>query len=1281
MPGSTWGGIPTPGRVRALPEPAFILQLLSAPEVRATDRDAVVLSAGKPLALLAYLSVERRPVPREELAAVLWPDADGPRARASARQALWTLRQALGQECFASDDPIVLAQGVVETDLALLVQALEDDDLGAADRLWKGPPLHDLEFPRAKGWNRWVDEVRGREEARFGEALVRAAASELGRGRPQAAVRWLRRAVEVQPYKPAHRLALGGALLDASQFSDAALAIAEARSAATGPDQHADLDALDDRLATLRFGSAGAHEPPTLKTEFVGRATEFSKLSRKWRKARTGESQVALVLGPPGIGKTRLAEELAVVAESDGGRTLSVKAVEVERSMDWGMASELVRNLHGLPGAAGISNRSASVLARLVPSLAGWKDTFPLGGDGPTGEAAAATDALLDLVCAVAEEAPLLLVVDDLQWVDKLSRAALSHLARAAGREPVMVLFTCRTGEGDPEVAKALDSLMRLPGTDPVELGPLEASEVSELLVLLMEPMELEYLHDLAGRLFAITRGNPLFIVEILKLLQAEGLMEVGGGGKWRMSPASLDEPLPVPKTVESAIRRHLDDLGPAARHLAAHLAQQARPLPPEELRRLSRLDPFEVSEGLRQLFERDLVRRNPDGKLQFVHDAVEEAARKHLRADGRELGGGLEGGVEVGWRESRRWREPGWWKTREGLWVMGVAAVALVALVLGMWQGEGGLLAGLRSAPVPTYPYGQGRLWVPTQGGAIWVIPPSREEGEWRVEEAAVPFPHPVLKGPVRTTDGGTRWFVQSADGPEAPPFIGIPQADGGVEPLLKIDGDVGFHDLSPDGRYALLGRQNLEVEHYAQDLVAVDMESREVRTLFRAREMITGSGWAQDGQRIAFVERGARDTLRIVAPDGTLLGSFGFGEVSYLADLHWCGDSDHLVFQAVLGGLPALGLFQFSTGAHRILESRVLGLRYPRCVGDGQGVVATGFADGDGHVVFLDTQQDTVFYLPGTSSMVRSGLWWVPDTLPPVVQSMDIQGGEVSLSVGERAPLSAVGLFSDGSSRPLAVTWESKDPSVASVDSTGVVVANHPGSVTVAARLAGWLEDTVRLDIGPADDSELLFRDGFSSGTLDRWEQFGYPPSELVEVDGARVLSMNGDGRYLDGVFARQTFTLRTGASAEVQFRLLLTQTDRQRILLCIEAVRSVSRWEQGDPQEIVSGGSVCARYPLDENVKFDPRGASLAFEGTGHTEYISLPDQLHLTGWTSMVLQVRPDGEVALVLNGVRVHEALMKLSIPEGTRWRIKLVAASENTHLHVRSVTVWPGQRY
>jgi hypothetical protein len=881
----------------------------------------------------------------------------------------------------------------------------------------------------------------------------------------------------------------------------------------------------------------------------------------------------------------------------------------------------------------------------------------------------------------VAEESPLLLVVDDLQWVDKHSRAALSHLARTVGEEPVMMLFTCRTGEGDPEVAKALDSLARLPGTDPVELGPLEASEVAELLVLLLEPLEPESLHELAGRVYDITRGNPLFMVEILKLLQSEGLMEVGSGGKWRVSPACLEGPLPVPKTVESAIRRHLDDLDGVARYLAAHLAREARPLPVEELGRLARLNPFEVSEGLRQLFERDLIRRNPDGRLQFVHDAVEEAARRYLRADGRGVGLGQESGDWPASKARRRWRSLDWWRSREGMSVAGVGAVALVAAALGLWQGGGGLIDRLHAAPEPTYPYGHGRFFVRTGDGARWVTPPSREGEEWTATEAELPFPHEVLRGPIRTTDGSLHWFVHSSDGPEDPPFVGYPLSDGGVRPLLKVAGDAGFFDLSPTGRYALIMRQNLEVMHYAHDLVSMDLATGHIQTLFRAQEMLGGAAWSPDGRRVALVERGQWDSLRILTPDGTVLASFGLPDSPHLSSPSWCEDSERLVVQAVVDGVPTVGVLHAATGSHTFFPLLVPGLGSSKCVGGGSGVAAAGFLEGESRFVFLDLEQETISTIPGLSGAPIGAFWWVPERVAPVVQSLTIQGGDQQLEVGGKTRFTALARFTDGDERPVGVSWISGDPSVAWVDSTGLVIANHPGTIPVVARYADWLEDSVQVNVMAGDHAEVLFRDDFSSGDLRGWQMFGHPPAEVVEREGERVLSLPGDGRYSDGVAAHQTFSLSAGATLELQFQLPLTQRVWQKLVLCMEPCGGLAEPPPRDWRGAYLHGSICIRYPGDENVKFDRREARVIFNGFGHWELFTLPEDMDPSDWVHLALQIRPDGTVTTWVNHSYAHEARARLPIAEGSLWRVYLSGASVDTHLHVRSVTVWPGQRY
>ena len=144
----------------------YRLRILGNPVlVSATDGADVLVRPGKPLALLIYLAVRDGPVSRDELAELLWPAADRRHSRASLRQALWTLRQDLGEEIFASEDPVALSATRVSTDLESFRAALRRGDISTASELWTGPPLQELEFPGMRGWAWWAEELQTRAGA------------------------------------------------------------------------------------------------------------------------------------------------------------------------------------------------------------------------------------------------------------------------------------------------------------------------------------------------------------------------------------------------------------------------------------------------------------------------------------------------------------------------------------------------------------------------------------------------------------------------------------------------------------------------------------------------------------------------------------------------------------------------------------------------------------------------------------------------------------------------------------------------------------------------------------------------------------------------------------------------------------------------------------------------------------------------------------------------------------------------------------------------------------
>jgi hypothetical protein len=203
-----------------------------------------------------------------------------------------------------------------------------------------------------------------------------------------------------------------------------------------------------------------------------------------------------------------------------------------------------------------------------------------------------------------------------------------------------------------------------------------------------------------------------------------------------------------------------------------------------------------------------------------------------------------------------------------------------------------------------------------------------------------------------------------------------------------------------------------------------------------------------------------------------------------------------------------------------------------------------------------------------------------------------------------------------------------------------------------------------------------DVVLQADFHPEQLAEWEQFGFPPSRTVEVDGETVLSLEGDGRYRDWLMSKETFSLDAGARVEVVFRLPLTQTDRQRIDFCVQP-EGVPGPGSADPFSSSSTHlAYCLRYPAQEQVKFDARELEAYYTRSGFTERVRLSTEFDTSEWTQFALEIQPDGQVALYMNQQLVRALEEPLVIVPGSRWRIQLAGASENTELLVRSITVY-----
>ncbi len=292
----------------------------------------------------------------------------------------------------------------------------------------------------------------------------------------------------------------------------------------------------------------------------MGRARELEQLDRALDGALAGRGGLVLLTGEPGIGKTALAREFVEHAATrgatwawgscwdGGGAPAYWPWVQVGRAL----ARHADRSSLGDALGAG-----APWIAGLLPELA---DT--LGAPAQPSELDSDQarfrlfDALATLLATVAEQRPLVVVLDDLHWADASSLLALEFVARALPDVPLLAIAAYRHAEAHarPELSTALGGLVRaatrlpLVGLGRDEVGQLAAARAHGLGGADSEPIP----PRLVTAVHAASAGNPFFVDELVQLLAAQGRLHDG---------RAAERPLPLPDGVRDAIRRRLAPL------------------------------------------------------------------------------------------------------------------------------------------------------------------------------------------------------------------------------------------------------------------------------------------------------------------------------------------------------------------------------------------------------------------------------------------------------------------------------------------------------------------------------------------------------------------------------------------------------------------------------------------------------------------------------------------------------------------------------------------------
>lgn len=1187
----------------------------------ALNGDRIALAVGKPLALLAYLALAAEPVRRESLAALLWGGSPGDRgndrARASLRQALWTLRKAVGAEKIVGDDLVALARGAFQTDIVTLQAALKRGDLNEALTVWGGIPLFGLEFPDAPEWERWADERRYELQGRLGTACWAEGSRRRDPSRGRAGIDLLERARDLVPDRLQVHVDLTEALLDLRSFGEAEAALVVARGVFDDDAARVRLSQVSERIDLLQGGRPGRRDRSPTQGTLIGREAEYRALLRRWRLAVQGTSGVGLLIGPTGIGKTRLAEELRRVAEAEGARVAVLKAEDSERPIEWGVLAEIVQQLFRLSGSTGISPASDAVLRSLIPSLAvgdggGAEDTGPRGtsmGLLRTRPSAALADALTDLITAVSEDAPLLLVLDDLHWADTESRAVLTRVATRLNHASAFLLLTCRTDVEEPRVRKTLALLSESASTTTVELAPLSLDETEALFrsQLRFEPEG--GARGLLQRIHRTTRGNPLFLLELLKLFEEEGIIEFDDSGARIFFTARLPPEIPLPESVRALVERQLDQLSNEAALVAAHLARVGHAASPRLLGLQTGRGTSGVTNGIGELLQRRLIRWDRGETLTFTHDELRAAvAGRYQMHVGLTTGGGAQ------------------WSFFRSMVLVTLGAFLLGGMVL--FSNQGGTFG--------RKPHGGGVLVTTGPDGALAAY---RLEGPFG-DVAKVSSPSAGVRPPqvvtVSSSLGGHDLYFSLADGTQSPRFAHLDD----VPALVRVSADltkVAWVEPGVPDRVlvAATGGALLTTASRTQVLDLVWCGRGRLILLARAGDGVEALSWTpgvneptpiplhgvHPGQSLA-----CSPDERTLALVGARNGRMGL----FLHDLA-SGTTEAID----LPGHPRLAGVSWNLPAERPIP---IGIRMvpegPLEVGiGGQRALRAQIEKSDGslHPATLAWRSED----PEIATVSPSGV--ISAVRPGRVRIEGVAAGWLAGSI-------EVEVLTDTEATPRL-------------------------RALVGQSMAPPTPEPVE---GGASGPETPVPDGWSGNPIWEGEFEGqwFPrtrPFALRLESGAGRLAETLVMDAREGITLELEFRISTAAAGPDADATPSLEGTRPFIEACMS---------QDDGPE-----SACLRYPASAGPRWNPAEISVFSGPAFPPLVLSLPSPRPPSGWVRAALTVSATGTVALFVDERPLGSAPLRVSEMDATGWRLTILGEAGAGSLEVRRVRVWEGVRY
>jgi len=532
------------------------LALLGPPVVR-RDGTPVTFDTRKATALLALLAVTGREHSREQLADLLWPDADSVKGRASLRRTLSVTAAAMGDGLAVSRTAVALDPAVVRVDVRDFETLITQPDAASLERavqLYRDDFLTGFTLRGCPDFEEWQASVSEQLRQSLARGLQRLVAACIADGELDRAAGHARRWLQLDPlHEPAHQVIIklhgwGG---------QRSAAMRQYRTLVRVLDRDLAVRPLPETTQLYDDVRAGRLEPPPSRAggepdqsgppapvtwPLVGREAELAALRSAWQAAgrhgRDGRGGgVVAIAGQAGSGKTRLITELREQVATAGATVLATRCHDGETALPFVLAADLLRTALAirpdLPDM--LPAQTAAMAGRLVPALAAAQpDSAAPALDSPVAVTrlyGAIADTLLAAASGAGAGAQAgrpagvrggrvgVVVVEDVHWADNSSLGLLAYLVRRLADWPLLLVLSWQ-----PEQAGRLRGLRTALGEaegqltgQTIEPGPLGADAIGALLDLDGMPRV-----DVA-RLLEQTRGLPMLVREYVEALRSAG--------------------------------------------------------------------------------------------------------------------------------------------------------------------------------------------------------------------------------------------------------------------------------------------------------------------------------------------------------------------------------------------------------------------------------------------------------------------------------------------------------------------------------------------------------------------------------------------------------------------------------------------------------------------------------------------------------------------------------------------------------------------------------------